>query len=153
MRGASVYTLSEEGSERSAKLAKAEGNYHVYDLDTAEYSAKYGEAVGSILLDKAQDETSTASSHFAQTLIKHLNGKTPLLNRSHRKGDLRVLLAPDVPAVLLEMAFISNAKDEANLNSPVWRRRTMTAVADAIDAYFEEHGDRKFAQSKAAGAK
>jgi len=153
VRGGSVYTLSEEGSARSAKLAKSEGNYHVYDLDTAEYAAKYGEAVSSILMDKAQDETSTASSYFAKTLIKQLSGKTPLLNRSHRKGDLRVLLAPDVPAVLFEMAFISNAKDEANLNSPVWRRRTMTAVADAIDAYFEEHGDRKFAQMKAAGAK
>jgi N-acetylmuramoyl-L-alanine amidase len=146
VRGSSVYTLSERGSDRSAQLAKAEGNYHYYNFDTA----KYDEDVRGILLDKAQDETNTASSLFAETLIDNLAGKTPLVNQSHRKGDLRVLLAPDVPAVLLEMAFISNAKDEANLNSKVWRRIAMTAVADAIDAYFAEHDGKKYAQRRAA---
>lgn len=149
IRGGSVYTLSEQGSERSAKLAKAEGNYQVYNLDTAQF----GEDVGGILLYKARKETNTSSSRLAETLIDTLTGKTPLLNRSHRTGDLRVLLAPDVPAVLFEMAFISNAKDEANLNSTVWRTRAMTAVADAIDAYFDEYDGRRLAASQAGGAK
>ena len=148
LRGASVYTLSEQGSERSARIAKEEGDYVFYDLD----ASSYGEDVGGILLKKAQDKTNTASSLFAEALIENLSGKTPLLNRTHRTGDLRVLLAPDVPAVLLEMAFISNAKDEANLNSPVWRARAMKAVADSIDAYFEEYGDRRYASNRAGGA-
>jgi N-acetylmuramoyl-L-alanine amidase len=129
VRGASVYTLSDEGSKRSAKLVKTEGNNQVYNLNLKEYD----NVVGDILLDKAQKETLTNSSKFAELLIENLTGKTPMLNRSHRKEDLRVLLAADVPAVLLEMAFISNAKDEANLNSPVWRNRAMTAVADSIE--------------------
>ncbi len=148
VRGASVYTLSEESTARSAKIAKSQGDYQVYDVNLKEYDS----VVGDILFDKAQDTTMTKSSKFAEILIKNLSGKTPMLNRSHRQGDLRVLLAPDVPAVLLEMAFISNAKDEANLNSPVWRGRTMGAVADSIDAYFESESRQRQAQlAPAAG--
>ncbi|MAW82576.1 MAG: N-acetylmuramoyl-L-alanine amidase [Parvularcula sp.] len=148
VRGASVYTLSEESTARSAKIAKSQGDYQVYDVNLKEYDS----VVGDILFDKAQDTTMTKSSKFAEILIKNLSGKTPMLNRSHRQGDLRVLLAPDVPAVLLEMAFISNAKDEANLNSPVWRSRTMGAVADSIDAYFESESRQRQAQlAPAAG--
>lgn len=142
VRGASVYTLSEEGSARSASLAKSQGNYRAYDLDLKQFDS----VVGDILLDKAQDTTMTNSSKLAQILVANLTGKTPMLNRSHRTADLRVLLAPDVPAVLLEMAFISNAKDEANLISPVWRKRVMTAVADSIDAYFEAKALERHAQ-------
>ena len=142
VRGGSVYTLSEEGTARSATLAKSEGNYQVYNLDLKEYDS----VVGDILLDQAQKATLTNSSRFAEILIESLSGKTPLLNRSHRKGDLRVLLAADVPAVLFEMAFISNAKDEANLVSPVWRKRAMTAVADSIDAYFSGPAAQRQAQ-------
>lgn len=148
VRGASVYTLSEDSTARSAKVAKSQGDYQVYDVNLKEYDS----VVGDILFDKAQDTTMTKSSKFAELLIENLAGKTPMLNRSHRKGDLRVLLAPDVPAVLLEMAFISNAKDEANLNSPVWRSRTMGAVADSIDAYFEAESRQRQAQlAPAAG--
>ena len=154
VRGASVYTLSDAGAARSATLAKTQGDTDdVYDLDVEQYDQKYGEGLGDILLDKAQDKTNTASSNFAKGLIEKLSRKTPMLNRSHRKGDLRVLLAPDVPAVLLEMAFISNAKDEANLNSPAWRKRAMGAVAEAIDAYFDDPGLQKQAVNTAGGAR
>ncbi len=148
VRGASIYTLSKEGTARSAKIAKSEGNYHVYDINLKQYDS----VVGDILFDKAQATTMNKSSKFAELLIKNLSGKTPMLNRSHREGDLRVLLAADVPAVLLEMAFISNAKDEANLNSPVWRSRVMGAVADSIDAYFAAESRQRQAQlAPAAG--
>lgn len=145
VRGASVYTLSDAGSERSAKLAKEQGNYHVYDIALDDYDS----VVSGILLDKAQDTTLTNSSKFAEMLIENLTGKTPMLNRSHRKGDLRVLLAADVPAVLLEMAFMSNGRDEENLNSPVWRNRVMTAVADSIDQYFNEQEPQRHADARA----
>ena len=134
IRGASVYTLSEKGVARSANLARSQGNFHVYDLDLEDYD----DVVSGILFDKAQDSTNTASSKFARKLVDNLTGKTPMLNRSHRTANFRVLLAPDVPAVLLEMAFISNSKDEKNLNSQKWRRMVMTGTADAIDQYFSE---------------
>jgi N-acetylmuramoyl-L-alanine amidase len=47
-----------------------------------------------------------------------------------------VLLAPDVPAVLLEMGFVSTPEDEARLRDPAQRTRLMAAVARSIDAHF-----------------
>lgn len=134
VRGASVYTLSEEGSERSAREALAKGNYHVFDVDIGETDPE----VGGILYNLAQRKTENESDRFAEILVTRLKGATPLLNNSHRRGNFKVLLAPDVPAVLLELAFISNKKDEANLGSPAWRTRTMAAVTAAIDAYFDD---------------
>jgi N-acetylmuramoyl-L-alanine amidase len=49
-----------------------------------------------------------------------------------------VLLAPDVPAVLLEMGFITNPEDERVLTSERSRRALMRAVAEGIDRYFRE---------------
>ena len=60
----------------------------------------------------------------------------PLLRRSHREAGLAVLLAPDVPAVLLEMGFLTNSADEAVLRDPAKRGRLMGSVVDAIDDYF-----------------
>jgi len=147
VRGGSVYTLSEQGSARSAKQARAQGDYHINDLNVG----SYGEEVGGLLFDLAQRETNNASSYLAEAMIKNLSGKIALLNRSHRTADFRVLLAPDAPAVLLEMAFISNAKDEANLNSPKWRKRTMAAVADSFDAYFDARSPERHAGNRAGG--
>lgn len=62
----------------------------------------------------------------------------PLLRRSHRDAGLAVLLAPDVPAVLLEMGFITNPDDERALADERRRRRLMQAVAGGIDRYFRE---------------
>jgi N-acetylmuramoyl-L-alanine amidase len=146
LRGGSVYTLSEAGGERSEREAKAQGDYHVYGENIKEADPQ----LGGILFDLAQRDTQNASSIFAEKLLKSLDGVTPLLNNSHRTGDLFVLLSPDVPAVLFELAFISNKHDEANLNSPAWRERAMTAVAEAIDTYFEA---RKPAQHAANAAR
>jgi N-acetylmuramoyl-L-alanine amidase len=61
-----------------------------------------------------------------------------LIRRSHRDAGFVVLLAPDVPAVLLEMGFLTNAQDEAVLADNGKRNRLMNAVGDSIDAYFEQ---------------
>jgi len=53
-----------------------------------------------------------------------------------RSAGFRVLKAPDVPSVLLELGFLSNPDDEKRLTSEAWRDRTAEAVADSIDAYF-----------------
>jgi N-acetylmuramoyl-L-alanine amidase len=76
---------------------------------------------------------------LARTLLGELEGAShPMLRRSHRDAGLAVLLAPDVPAVLLEMGFITNPEDERLLNDSRARRRLMRAVADGIDRYFRE---------------
>jgi N-acetylmuramoyl-L-alanine amidase len=64
----------------------------------------------------------------------------PLLRRSHRDAGFVVLLAPDVPAILLEMGFMTNSHDEANLLDQGRRTRFMNSIGDAIDDYFLQQG-------------
>lgn len=134
IRGASVYTLSEEGGQRSAREVQSQGDYQVWNYNINEPPDPN---LSKGLLDKAQDYTKTNSSIFAEILVENLKTATPLINNTHRTADLYVLLSPDVPAVLLELGFISNKTDEASLNTPAWREKVMTAVSNAIDAYFD----------------
>lgn len=130
-RGASVYTLSEHGVDRVQKGVFGRSDWFM-NVNMPGQDA----ATKRILLDLTQRQTVNRSSTFAETLLEHIGPATDLLHRSHRDAGLMVLLAPEVPAVLLEMGFITNPDDERELGDPAHRRKVMDAVADAIDAYF-----------------
>jgi N-acetylmuramoyl-L-alanine amidase len=129
VRGASVYTLSEKGERRVAS---------VLGKDDWLMPASLGadRTVSEILLDLTQRSTRNRSAIFAEMLLEHISDETDLLRRSHRDANLAILLAPDVPAVLLEMGFINNLEDERALTDPRRRARLMDSVGDAIDAWF-----------------
>jgi N-acetylmuramoyl-L-alanine amidase len=129
-RGASVYTLSEKGADRVAKVLGPQG------LVIPARAQNSDRAVSQILFDLTQRSTKNRSAAFAETLLEHLGEETPLLRRSHRDAGFVVLLAPEVPAVLLEMGFITSPEDERLLNNTESRNRVVKAVADAIDTYF-----------------
>jgi N-acetylmuramoyl-L-alanine amidase len=131
VRGATVYTLSSHGVDRTAKSVFGGGFMNV-QLPGRDLSVK------QILLDLTQRHTLNRSGAFAETLLEHISTKTALLQRSHRDAGYMVLLAPDVPAVLLEMGFITNPQDEASLNDREKRARLMDTVGEAIEAYFDK---------------
>lgn len=133
-RGASVYTLSEQGAGRAVReFTRGENWQRSLNLPGRDAS------VDRILLDMTQRATQNRSARLARTLLGELEGADhPLLRRSHRDAGLAVLLAPDVPAVLLEMGFITNPEDERLLTDNRARRRMMRAVAEGIDRYFRE---------------
>jgi N-acetylmuramoyl-L-alanine amidase len=93
--------------------------------------------VGQILLDLTQRTTRNRSAIFAQDLIEHVGDRAPLLQRSQRDAGYFVLLAPDVPAALLEMGFITNPADEVRLNDPHERAAIADKIAQSIDTYFD----------------
>ena len=128
--GASVYTLSEKGEGRVGKvLAKDD-----WLMNASLTGGDRG--VGQILLDLSQRATKNRSAVFAEMLVSEISDVTPMLRRSHRDGNLIVLLAPDVPAVLLEMGFITSPSDEARLNTVASRNRLVNSIGDAIDRWF-----------------
>jgi N-acetylmuramoyl-L-alanine amidase len=130
LRGATVYTLSEQGADRADKQVFEKANWIDVDLPGSDAS------VNRILLDLTQRQTRNRSSTFAELVLDHIQSKVPLLHRSHRDAGFMVLLAPDVPAVLLEMGFITNTDDERELLDPVRRGELVDGVAQAIDDYF-----------------
>ncbi len=131
LKGASVYTLSDKASQRATRFVSANDWFMKASLTG-------DQGVRDILFDLTQRATRNRSAVFAQTLVTNIEGRAPMLRRSHRDAGFMVLLAPDVPAVLLEMGFVSNPEDEARLRDPAQRARLMAAVGRAIDAHFGE---------------
>jgi N-acetylmuramoyl-L-alanine amidase len=128
--GASVYTLSERGANRAQGLMAAQN----WNLDLGE-APRQG-VTRDILVDLAQRETTNRSAQFAATVIPRLGQVSPLLTNTHRNAGFFVLLAPDVPAVLIETGFLSNVTDERRLSDPRARQNMAEAMAGAVDAYF-----------------
>jgi len=131
LHGASVYTLSDKASNRAARFVKQDDWFMKASLTG-------DRGVQDILFDLTQRATKNRSSTFANELMSHIDGKAPLLRRSHRDAGFMVLLAPEVPAVLLEMGFVTNPEDEDRLRDPAKRAAFMNAVGDSIDDYFAE---------------
>jgi N-acetylmuramoyl-L-alanine amidase len=132
LKGATVYTLSDKGSDRVARKAMTNDWFINVSMPSRDH------AVNQILLDLTQRATRNQSSAFAEALVDHVSNQTQLLRSGHRDAGYVVLLAPDVPAVLLEMGFITNGDDEAALADPARRTQLMNTVGDAIDDYFSQ---------------
>ena len=130
-RGASVYTLADRAKNRSKRIVNSQN--WIMDVDLTAQS----DPVGDILVDLAQRSTATQSEKFADMLLNELGGTTKLIGNSHRRAGYFVLLAPDVPAVLLEMGFLSNRQDEKLLNSEVHRKKVLKSVTRSINKYFD----------------
>ena len=129
-RGASVYTLADRAAGRSKRIVNSQNWIMDVDLSTQT------DPVGDILVDLAQRKTFSQSANFADELLEELSGSTKLVRNSHRRAGYYVLLAPDVPAVLLELGFISNRQDEKLLKSRKHRTKVLKSVRTAIDDYF-----------------
>jgi len=133
--GTSIYTLNDGRSDReAAALARRENQSDV--IAGVDLSGE-NNPVAPILINLAQRDTRNRSSEFATTALKSLGQVTDLLARSpHRSASLAVLVAPDVPAVLIELGYLSNSGDAAQMNADSWRAKVAGAIADAVDAQF-----------------
>jgi N-acetylmuramoyl-L-alanine amidase len=92
--------------------------------------------VTNILIDLAQRETMNGSAVFAGNIVDELGRETALLTNTHRFAGFAVLKSPDVPAVLIEMGYLSNASDEHNLRQPEYRAKLARAITHAVEHYF-----------------
>ena len=134
-RGATVYTLSEQASDSEARALAAKENFSDA-IAGVELPQDSDEVVANILIDLAQRETQNRSVVFARSIVGELAAKGTLHTKRLRSAGFRVLKAPDVPSVLLELGFLSNPEDEKQLTSAAWRDRMTDSVTAAIDGYF-----------------
>ena len=132
--GATVYTLSEEASDEEAKDLAAKENRS--DIIAGVALPLRSDDVTNILIDLAQRETNNLSIGFADTLLASMSGKTKITKKSRRYAGFRVLKAPDVPSVLVELGYMSNRSDVKRFKSSAWRKKVVSAIARAVDSYF-----------------
>ena len=135
VRGTGVYTLSETASDKEAEaLARKENRSDL--IEGVDFiSIDYDPVTTNILIDLAQRETKNASSEFAGILAGELTRVTELRRNVHRFAGFRVLKAPDIPSVLIEMGFMSNPVEERLMRDRSWRRTFLAGVVRAIDTF------------------
>ena len=133
-QGATIYTLSDNASDaEAARLAEAENRADV--IAGIDLSHEPGD-VADILIDLAQRETRTFSMHFAKTLVAELKNVARMHKHPLKSAGFKVLRAPDVPSVLVELGYVSNKEDLKQLMSGAWRARTTRSIVQAVETFF-----------------
>ena len=137
VKGMSVYTLSEKGSDAETEaLARRENRadlvagHDLSEIDSLD--------VTNILVDMALEESKRVASNFSKILVAELQAaRIRLLPRAHRSAGFAVLKAPDIPSVLVELGYLSNSGDERLLRNPAHRRKLAQALVRSIDRHFD----------------
>jgi N-acetylmuramoyl-L-alanine amidase len=136
LRGASIYTLSETASDAETEAyAQRENNSDV--VAGVALAEEYDAEVAQILFSLVQQSTMNCSAVFAATLVNEISQRSRMVPKAHRFAGFRVLKAPDVPSVLIELGYLSNGEDERLLSSAKQRTALMRAVARAVSLYFD----------------
>lgn len=133
-QGATVYVLSDKGSNEVAERMAARENAadEVNGIRIAEQS----DAVGSILVDLSQREMQSKSEAFGRLILREGKGRLPFRDNAVQSAAFAVLKAPDVPSVLFESGYINNQTDAARLASPEGRQAFAQTFASAIRVHF-----------------
>jgi N-acetylmuramoyl-L-alanine amidase len=134
VRGATVYTVSDSASDdEAARLAEQENKADA--IAGVDLSAE-PEEVADILIDLTQRETKNFSAHFARAAVGELKNAAKLHKHPLKSAGFKVLKAPDVPSVLIELGYVSNKQDLKLMTSDTWRERASHALAQAVNTYF-----------------
>lgn len=133
VRGATVYTLSEDASDAlSEALAEQENRS---DILAGLALEDQPDDVADILFDLARRETRNLAVRFAKNLVDDMRGDVALNANPWRRAAFRVLKAPEVASVLLELGYLSNDDDEKLFKSKDWPANEAAIVARAIEAF------------------
>ncbi len=134
IKGVSVYSLSENGSDKEAEALALKENKAdiIIGFDLSEQSPD----VSKILIDLAQRETNNQGKQFANVLVGELKREATMLGRPHRSAGFAVLKSPIIPSVLVELGYMSNKREERLLRSDAHRHKLVVAISRAVDQYF-----------------
>jgi N-acetylmuramoyl-L-alanine amidase len=132
-QGATIYTVSDKATDAEAeRLAESENRADaIGGVDLREEPTE----VADILIDLAQRETRTFSNRFARLLMGEMKATVRMHKNPLKSAGFRVLKAPDVPSVLVELGYVSNKSDLEHLVSESWRSKTVAAMGQAVDVF------------------
>lgn len=134
VEGASIYTLSNEASsDAAARFAERE---NASDTLNGVNLSDQSDTVSTILVELSQRRTQEQSAEFARLIRREGEGVLRFHPQAIRSAELKVLRAPDVPSVLFESGFITNAAEAERLGSAEGRKQFAQTMARAIRIYF-----------------
>jgi len=140
--GAHVYTLSAEGTDEAAEqLAERENRAEIIGGIAL---AGEPDDLALLLVDLAQRGTGDESAKLARAALAELGGAVTLLpTEPHREANFRILKAPEIPSILVELGYMSNEADRARLVSVDWQERMATALTRGL-RHWAEHASPGF---------
>jgi N-acetylmuramoyl-L-alanine amidase len=137
VRGTTLYVLSEKASDAEAEaLAQKENRADaIAGIDLRQQSS----SIVDVLVNLAQRESNNRAAMFAEVAVKKLKPATTFTGKPLRSAGFVVLKAPDVPSVLVELGYLSNAQDQKNLTTEDWRNNMAKAFSAAISEHFSHN--------------
>lgn len=135
--GLSVYTLSEQASDKEAEaLANSENrSAAIAGVELKDDSRE----VTDVLIDLARRDTKNTSARFAELVVSEIGTEAKLLRNTHRFAGFAVLKGIGVPSVLVELGYLSNPREEEELATEAYRARLVNAIARAVDTYCDQY--------------
>jgi N-acetylmuramoyl-L-alanine amidase len=135
VRGASVYTLSEQASDEQARRFAEKENAVDALAGLATPHAESGE-VRTILADLLMRESANFSADFRGLLVTELRKHISLARDPQRSAAFKVLKQTRSPSVLIELGYMSHAEDQQLLTARDWQQRVAGSIAAAVESYF-----------------
>jgi len=149
-RGAETYFLSAEATDDEARiLAGLENGIPGSRNGEARRSGNEPEGLDLILWDLAQNQYLAESSALAESVQRQMNALAGTRDRGVRQAPFRVLMGATMPAILVEVGFISNPDEERQLSQLGYRNRVVEALARAVREFvrglatYTEPGERE----------
>ncbi|MCC6201817.1 MAG: N-acetylmuramoyl-L-alanine amidase [Gammaproteobacteria bacterium] len=136
--GGSVYVVSSKGASSTAAQWLADSENASDLVGGVTLSNKDG-TLQSVLLRMSQSATLDGSIDVAQSILASLRRVGTVHKNYVERAGFVVLKSPDIPSVLVELAFISNPAEEKKLNDPVHRQKLARAVLSGVSGYFDRH--------------
>lgn len=135
--GVAIYVWDRQADDRAAReLAARHDRADLLagvDLDGAD------DQVAAVLMDLARLDTQPRSQNFAGMLVSEMALREFDMHRVPiRRAAFSVLKSPDIPSVLIELGFLTDPTDRANLFDPKWRRRMADSITRAVLTWAED---------------
>ena len=136
-QGATIYTLAAEASDEAA-AALAE-RHDRDDLLAGVDLTDQDDVVAEVLMDMARTETRPRTERLAKAIVGAIKAAEIRMHRHPmQSGGFSVLKSPDIPAVLLEVGFLSSDRDYKRLSDPAWRVSLAEAILQALVTWSAE---------------
>ena len=136
--GSSVYTLSQHGASSTSAQFLADAENKSDRIGGVDLSDK-DDLLTSVLLDLSMTATLDSSVRVAKEMLTEMDYISKLHKRTVEHAGFAVLKSPDVPSVLIETGFISNAKEAARLSSPSHQQNLAEAIFDGVVSYYNNN--------------
>jgi len=139
--GLSIYVWNPQADDRATRELAM--RHDRADLLAGLDLAGTDDQLADVLMDLARTETHPRSEAFAKFAVSELNRAGIAMHRRPVRGAaFSVLKSPDIPSVLVELGFLTDPGDRANLFDPEWRAQTAQALAQAIGLWAQDDAAR-----------